>query len=35
MEDLAVKMQAHDSRMQAAGLSLSTDSFKPSMLDKF
>jgi hypothetical protein len=35
MEDLAVKMQAHDSRMQAAGLSLSTDSFKPSMLDKY
>ena len=35
MEDLAVKMAAHDSRMQAAGLSLSTEAYDPSMLDRF
>ena len=35
MEDLAVKIQVLGSRMEAAGLSLSTDSYDPSMLDKF
>ena len=35
MEDLAIKIQALDSRMEAAGLSLSTDSYDPSMLDRF
>ena len=35
MEDLAIKIQAFDSRLEAAGLSLSTDSYDPSMLDRF
>ena len=35
MEDLAIKMQAHDTRMEAAGLSLSTDAYDPSMLDQY
>ena len=35
MEDLAIKIQALDSRMEAAGESLSTDSYDPSMLDRF
>ncbi|MFW2440804.1 MAG: DUF3087 domain-containing protein [Arenicellales bacterium] len=35
MEDLTVKIQALDSRLQAAGLSLSTDSYGPSMLGRF
>jgi hypothetical protein len=35
MEDLAIKIQVLDSRMEAAGLSLSTDSYDPSMLDRF
>jgi len=35
MEDLAIKIQVLDSRMEAAGLSLSTNSYKPSMLDRF
>ena len=35
MEDLAVKIQVLGSRMEAAGLSLSTDSYDPSMLDKY
>ena len=35
MEDLAVKIQVLGSRMEAAGLSLSTDSYDPSMLEKF
>ena len=35
MEDLAVKIQVLGSRMEAAGLSLSTDSYDPSMLERF
>jgi len=35
MEDLAVKIEVLGSRMEAAGLSLSTDSYDPSMLDKY
>jgi len=35
MEDLAVKIQVLGSRMEAAGLSLSTDLYDPSMLEKF
>jgi len=35
MEDLAVKIQVLASRMEAAGLSLSTDLYDPSMLEKF
>ncbi|MDX2477256.1 MAG: DUF3087 domain-containing protein [Gammaproteobacteria bacterium] len=35
MEDLAVKIEVLGSRMEAAGLSLSTDLYDPSMLDKF
>ena len=35
MEDLAIKIQVLDSRLEAAGLSLSTDSYDPSMLDRF
>ena len=32
MEDLAIKIQALDSRMEAAGMSLSTDSYDPAKL---
>jgi len=35
LEDLAIKIQILDSRMEAAGLSLSTDLYAPSMLDNF
>ena len=35
MEDLAVNIQVLGSRMEAAGLSLSTDSYDPSMLERF
>ena len=35
MEDLAVKIEVLGSRMEAAGLSLSTDSYDPSMLDQY
>ena len=35
MEDLAVKIQVLGSRMEAAGLSLSTDSYDPSMLERY
>ena len=35
MEDLLIKIQIHDERMEAAGLSSSTDSYKPAMLDLF
>lgn len=35
IEDLVVLMTALDQRMEKAGLSLSTDSFKPEMLDQF
>ena len=35
MEDLAVKIEVLGSRMEAAGLSLSTDLYDPSMLEKF
>lgn len=35
MNDLAINMQALENRMEAAGLSLSTDAYDPSMLDRF
>lgn len=35
MEDLLKKIQIHDERMQAAGLSSSTDSYNPALLDQF
>lgn len=35
IEDLLLLINALDQRMEKAGLSLSTDSFKPSMLDRF
>ena len=35
MEDLVVKIKIFDARMEAAGLSLSTDSYNPDMLNKF
>ena len=35
MEDLLIKIKLLDIRMEAAGLSLSTDSFDPVMLDRF
>ncbi|MDH5426264.1 MAG: DUF3087 domain-containing protein [Gammaproteobacteria bacterium] len=35
MEDLLIKIQTHDKRMQSAGLSLSTDSYNPAMLERF
>ena len=35
MEDLAVNIRVLGSRMEAAGLSLSTDSYDPSMLERF
>ena len=35
MEDLLIKIKVHDERMEAAGLSLSTDSYNPSMLERF
>jgi len=35
MEDLMRKIQIHDKRMEAAGLSSLTDSYNPIMLDRF
>ena len=35
MEDLNIKIQVLDNRMEAADLSLSTDLYDPSMLDRF
>ncbi|MEA1889870.1 MAG: DUF3087 domain-containing protein [Pseudomonadota bacterium] len=35
MEDLVIKIQFLDARMKAAGLSLSTNSYDPAMLNKF
>ena len=35
MGDLLRKIQVHNERMEAAGLSLSTDSYNPAMLDRF
>ena len=35
MEDLLKKIQVHDERMQAAGLSSSTDAYNPAMLKRF
>ena len=35
MEDLDIKIQVLDSRMESAGLSVSTDLYDPSMLDRF
>ena len=35
MEDLLRKIQIHDERMEAAGLSSSTDSYNPAMLKRF
>ncbi len=35
IEDLLLLINALDQRMEKAGLSLSTDSFEPSMLDRF
>ena len=35
MEDLDIKLQVLDSRMESAGLSISTDLYDPSMLDRF
>jgi len=35
MEDLLRKIQIHDKRMEAAGLSSLTDSYKSAMLDQF
>lgn len=35
MEDLLRKIQVHDERMQAAGLSSSTDAYNPAMLKRF
>ena len=35
MGDLLIKIQVHDERMEAAGLSSPTDSYNPAMLDRF
>ena len=35
MEDLLIKIQVHDERMEAAGLSSSTDSYNPAMLEQY
>ena len=35
MEDFLRKIQIHDKRMEAAGLSSPTDSYNPAMLDRF
>ena len=35
MEDLLKRIQVHDERMQAAGLSSSTDSYNPALLERF
>ena len=35
MEDLLSKIKIHDERMQAAGLSSSTDSYNPALLERF
>lgn len=35
MEDLLIKIQVHDERMEAAGLNSSTDEFNPTMLERF
>lgn len=35
MEELLRKIQTHDERMQTAGVSLSTDSYNPTMLERF
>lgn len=35
MEELLRKIQVHDERMEAAGLSSSTDSYNPAMLKRF
>ena len=35
MEDLLRKIQVHDERLQAAGLSSSTDAYNPAMLKRF
>ncbi|GMT39903.1 MAG TPA: DUF3087 domain-containing protein [Gammaproteobacteria bacterium] len=35
MDDLIIKIKLLDSRMEAEGLSLSTDSYDPAMLDQF
>ena len=35
MEDLLIKIRVHDERMEAAGLSSSTDSYNPAMLKRF
>ena len=35
MEDLLRKIQLHDERLQAAGLSSSTDAYNPALLEKF
>ena len=35
MDDLMIKMQVHDARMEEAGLSSSTDSYNPDMLERF
>ena len=35
MEDLLIKIQAHDKRIEEAGLSSSTDSYNPTMLERF
>ena len=35
MEELLSKALTHEKRMQAAGLSLSTDAYNPAMLDQF
>jgi hypothetical protein len=35
MEDLQIKIQVLDKRMQEEGLSLSTDSYHPAMLERF
>ena len=35
MDDLLIKIQLHDERMQAAGLSSSTDEYNPTMLEQF
>jgi hypothetical protein len=35
MDDLLIKKQVHDERMEAAGLSSSTDEYDPAMLERF
>ena len=35
MDDLLIKIQVHDERMEEAGLSSSTDSYNPDMLERF